>query len=53
MNLRPTDVIDAGGPYTTGDLLNALSPANSPIVIGNPKLDMIAADNCYGSARFC
>lgn len=53
MNLRPTDEIDAGGPYTVGDLLNALSPANSPIIVDNPKLDMIAADNCYGTARFC
>lgn len=53
MNLRPTDRIDAGGPYEIGDLFNALSPSNSPIVVDNPKLDMIAADNCHGSARFC
>lgn len=53
MNLRPTDRINAGGPYTVGDLLSALSPANSPIIVDNPKLDMIAADNCYGTARFC
>lgn len=53
LNLRPGDRINVPGNYTLLELLGALGPSTSPLVIDNPKLGFVAADNCYGSARFC
>lgn len=56
LNLLPGNRIEvntAQNPMPVGDLLAALGPDSSPLLIDNPKLDFIAADNCYGSARFC
>lgn len=53
MNLRPSDRINLPGSLTVGQLLNALGPDSSPIVIYDPKLDFIAQRNCYGAALFC
>lgn len=57
MNLQPPDVLritkPGGGAYSIGELAAALSPANSPILIDNPKIGFIVADNCHGTAQFC
>lgn len=53
LNLRPGDRITLPGSLTIYQLLGALGPNTSNLIIDNPKLDFIAADNCYGSARFC
>lgn len=57
VNLTPPDTIyvnKRSDPYfALTDLLNALGPNNSPIVIDNPKLGLVAADNCFGSRIFC
>jgi hypothetical protein len=57
LNLTPPDTIYVNArsdPYfALTDLLNALGPNNSPIVINNPKLGLVAADNCHGSSVFC
>lgn len=57
LNLLPPDdvyVNSKSNPYfALTDLINALSPNNSPIAIDNPKLGFVAASNCYGSAVFC
>lgn len=57
LNLTPPDTIYVNAksdPYfALTDLINALSPNNSPIVIDNPKLGFVAASNCYGTAVFC
>lgn len=52
LNLRPGNRIVIPGTYNIYTLLGALGP-ESGIIIDNPKLDFIAADNCYGTARFC
>lgn len=56
LELRPSEVIMVNGsenPMTIGQLLDALNPDNSNFVIDNPRLDFVAAQNCYGVARFC
>ncbi|MFN3586105.1 MAG: hypothetical protein ACK4UT_01260 [Moraxellaceae bacterium] len=53
LNLRPGNRIVLPNSLTLGQLISALGPDTSPLVIDNPKLDFIAADNCYGTARFC
>lgn len=53
LDLRPDDRIVLPGTFQLWDLIAALGPNNSPIHIDNPKLDFVAAQNCYGSARFC
>lgn len=53
LNLLPGDRIMLPGTMTVAQLLAALGPDASNLIIDNPKLDFIAADNCYGSARFC
>jgi hypothetical protein len=54
LNLLPGDRIDVPELQTLGGLATAAFSANSsPLIIENPKLGFIAADNCYGSARFC
>lgn len=53
LNLRPSSRIVLPGSLTIYELLGALGPDSSDLIIDNPKLDFIAADNCYGSARFC
>lgn len=53
LNLLPGERIVIPGTFNIYELLGALGPDSSPIVINNPKLDFIAAQNCYGTARFC
>lgn len=53
LNLRPGNRIILPGTLNIYTLLGALGPDSSNLVIDNPKLDFIAADNCYGTARFC
>ncbi len=53
LDLRPSDRIVLPGSFNLIGLISALGPNNSPIHIDNPKLDFVAAQNCYGSARFC
>lgn len=53
LNLRPSNRIVIPGTLDIYELLGALGPNTSNLIIDNPKLDFIAADNCYGSARFC
>ena len=53
LNLRPGDPIILPGTLTLGQLLSALGPDSSPLIIDNPKLDFVAAKNCYGSATVC
>lgn len=53
LNLRPGNRIPLPGTLDISELLSALGPDSSNLKIENPKLDFIAADNCYGSARFC
>ncbi|MCC2636942.1 MAG: hypothetical protein K0Q68_661 [Moraxellaceae bacterium] len=56
LNLTPPDVITVNTPgthYGPLSLLAALGPNNSPIFIDNPKLGLVAADNCHGSGIFC
>jgi hypothetical protein len=53
MNLQPGNRIVIPGTFDVYELLSALGPGSSPIVIDNPKLDFIAADNCRGTALFC
>ncbi|MCD6059862.1 MAG: hypothetical protein K0S16_173 [Moraxellaceae bacterium] len=53
LNLQPGNRIVIPGTFDVYELLSALGPGSSPIVIDNPKLDFIAADNCRGSALFC
>lgn len=53
LNLQPGDRIVIPGTFDIYELLSALGPNNSPIVINNPKLDLVAARNCYGTAVFC
>lgn len=52
LNLQPGNRIVIPGTFDIYTLLSALGPT-SGIVIDNPRLDFIAADNCYGTARFC
>lgn len=53
LDLLPGDRIVLPDTYNIYELLGALGPDSSPIHIDNPKLDFVAAQNCYGSARFC
>ncbi|MDF1821185.1 MAG: hypothetical protein P1U64_06430 [Alcanivoracaceae bacterium] len=53
LNLQPGNRIILPGRYNSIDLLSALGPNSSPIHIENPKLDFVAARNCYGTAIFC
>jgi hypothetical protein len=53
LNLQPGNRIVIPGTFDVYELLSALGPGSSPIVIDNPKLDFIAADNCRGAALFC
>lgn len=53
LNLLPGERIVIPGSYNSIELLSALGPNNSPIHINNPKLDFVAAPNCYGGAAFC
>lgn len=53
LNLLPGNRIVIPGTYNIYELLGALGPDSSPIVINNPRLDFIAARNCYGAAIFC
>ena len=53
LNLQPGQRINLPGNYNSIELLSALGPNTSPIHIENPKLDFVAARNCYGSAMFC
>lgn len=53
LNLQPGQRIVLPGRLSAIDLLSALGPNTSPIHIENPKLDFVAARNCYGSALFC
>jgi hypothetical protein len=53
LDLLPGDRIVLPGTYTLFELLLALGPDTSPIHIDNPKLDFVAARNCYGTAIFC
>lgn len=52
LNLQPGSRIVLPGTLNIYTLLAALGPSSN-IIIDNPKLDFIAADNCFGSARFC
>ncbi|MFN3712124.1 MAG: hypothetical protein ACK4SX_00540 [Alcanivoracaceae bacterium] len=53
LDLRPGNTIVLPGSYNSIQLLSALGPDNSPIHINNPRLDFVAARNCYGTAIFC
>lgn len=53
LDLLPGERIVLPGSYTLFELLLALGPDTSPIHIDNPKLDFVAARNCYGTAVFC
>lgn len=53
LNLQPGNRIVIPGTFNVYELISALGPGSSPIVIDNPKLDFIAADNCRGNALFC
>lgn len=53
LNLTPGSRIVLPGSYNSIELLSALGPDNSPIHIENPKLDFVAARNCYGATLFC
>lgn len=53
LNLQPGNQIVLPGSYTLFELLTALGPDTSPIIIDNPRLDFVAARNCYGAQMFC
>lgn len=53
LNLQPGNRIVIPGTFDIYELLSALGPNNSPIVINNPRLDFVAPRNCYGTAVFC
>lgn len=53
LNLAPGNRITLPGTMTVGELLAALGPDSSPIVITDPRLDFVAQRNCYGSQLFC
>lgn len=52
LNILPADRIQLPGTLQWTDLISALGP-NSNITIRDPKLDLVAAPNCYGGAAFC
>lgn len=53
LNLQPGNRIVIPGTFDIYTLLGALGPDSSNLVIDNPKLDFVAARNCYGAAAFC
>jgi len=52
LNLQPGNRIVLPGTLNIYTLLAALGPSSN-IIIDNPKLDFIAARNCYGTQIFC
>jgi hypothetical protein len=56
LDLRPKETIwvnNRSNPMTLTQILGALNANNSNFVIDNPRLDFVAARNCYGTAMFC
>ena len=53
LNLMPANRITIPGTLSLTQLISALGPDTSPIILDNPRIDMIAYRNCYGSQLFC